>query len=120
MIRYCPEPSVTTERVPSMSAGLEASTVTPGRTPPDPSLTTPVKAPCANAAAGNINANARLRSRILLANGIVALHSTLKLVREPHSRMRIPSRQPPCFGETYQSVLGGRVGFELVKSAGDR
>ena len=34
-MRYCPVPSVTTERTFSMSAGLAASTVTPGRTAPD-------------------------------------------------------------------------------------
>ena len=38
---YRPSPSVTTLRTFSMSAGLEASTVTPGSTPPDASLTTP-------------------------------------------------------------------------------
>src|SRR5262245_49731028 len=36
-----PSPSVTTVRTRSMRAGLEASTVTPGRTAPDASLTTP-------------------------------------------------------------------------------
>src|SRR5688500_12298534 len=35
-----------------MSAGLEASTVTPGSTAPDASLTVPTMDPCANAAAG--------------------------------------------------------------------
>src|SRR5688572_2240118 len=35
-----------------MSTGLLASTVTPGSTAPDASLTTPVMAACANAAAG--------------------------------------------------------------------
>src|SRR6185295_6331533 len=33
-------------------SGLDASTVTPGRTAPDESLTTPVMEACANAAAG--------------------------------------------------------------------
>src|SRR6476469_4949809 len=40
-MRYCPVPSVITVRVFSMSAGLVASTVTPGRTAADASLTTP-------------------------------------------------------------------------------
>src|SRR5678815_5308838 len=35
-IRYCPCPSVVAERTRSISAGLEASTVTPGSTPPEP------------------------------------------------------------------------------------
>jgi hypothetical protein len=37
MMRYCPVPSVTAERVFSISAGLDASTVTPGSTAPDAS-----------------------------------------------------------------------------------
>src|SRR5882672_11117834 len=38
---YRPSPSVTAVRTFSMSAGLAASTVTPGRTPPEASRTTP-------------------------------------------------------------------------------
>src|SRR5262245_11275238 len=41
MIWYWPEPSVTVDRVFSMSTGLDASTVTPGHTAPDVSFTTP-------------------------------------------------------------------------------
>jgi len=41
MILYWPDPSLTTERTFSINAGLAASTVTPGSTPPDASLTTP-------------------------------------------------------------------------------
>ena len=40
-MRYWPPPSVTTVRTFSMSAGLAASTVTPGSTAPDASRTTP-------------------------------------------------------------------------------
>src|SRR6516164_1261341 len=40
-ILYWPCPSVTAVRTFSISAGLEASTVTPGKTAPDGSLTTP-------------------------------------------------------------------------------
>src|SRR3954452_5247018 len=43
----CPLPSVTTERVFSISAGLEASTVTPGSTASEASLTTPAMVPSA-------------------------------------------------------------------------
>ncbi len=42
VMRYWPEPSVTAVRTFSMMAGLLASTVTPGRTAPDVSFTTPV------------------------------------------------------------------------------
>jgi hypothetical protein len=40
-MRYWPVPPLTTDRTFSMSAGLEASTVTPGSTAPDPSFTCP-------------------------------------------------------------------------------
>src|SRR6185436_18686896 len=49
---YWPLPSVTTDRAFSINAGLAASTVTPGRTAPDVSLTTPAMDACAYAAAG--------------------------------------------------------------------
>jgi hypothetical protein len=52
-IEYWPEPLVTVERVFSMSAGLDTSTVTPGSTPPEASLTVPVIAlVCADAITG--------------------------------------------------------------------
>src|SRR6476469_9097664 len=49
MILYWPSASLTTDRTFSMSAGLEASTVTPGMTAPEESRTTPAipPAPCA-------------------------------------------------------------------------
>ncbi len=50
-IRYCPVPSVTAERIFSVSAGLVASTLTPGNTAPDVSRTTPAMVACPNAAA---------------------------------------------------------------------
>jgi len=51
-MRYRPELSVSAERTFSMSTGLDASTVTPGSTAPDVSLTVPVIVAWANAAAG--------------------------------------------------------------------
>src|ERR1700704_3411275 len=51
-MRYCPVASVTTERTFSIRAGLAASTLTPGRTAPELSLTTPVIAACAEAVDG--------------------------------------------------------------------
>src|SRR4029450_6524079 len=47
VMRYWPVLSVTAVRVFSISVGLEASTVTPGRTAPDASLTTPASVACA-------------------------------------------------------------------------
>src|SRR5262245_3583880 len=54
-MRYWPVPSVTTDRTFSISTGLVAATVTPGNTPPDASLTTPVIAACARAVDGKSN-----------------------------------------------------------------
>ena len=54
-MRYCPAASVTTVRVFSISAGLEASTLTPGKTAPEPSLTAPVIEACALASREVIN-----------------------------------------------------------------
>jgi len=48
---YWPAPSVIALRAPSMSAGLATSTVTPGSTPPDESLTRPAMVLCAKEAA---------------------------------------------------------------------
>ncbi len=50
--RYWPASFVVVDLVFSMSAGLVASTVTPGSTAPVASFTTPAMALCANAAAG--------------------------------------------------------------------
>src|SRR5687767_13125960 len=52
-MRYWPVSSVTTDLTFSMSAGLAASTVTPGRTAPDASLTTPAIDACAYAIVGS-------------------------------------------------------------------
>src|SRR6185295_14784279 len=54
-MRYCPLSSLTTVRTRSMSASLDASTVTPGSTAPDESFTTPAIADCARAAVGSSN-----------------------------------------------------------------
>jgi hypothetical protein len=55
MMRYEPRPSVTADRVRSIKAGPAASTVTPGSTAPEESVTTPVmdgRIDCADAHAG--------------------------------------------------------------------
>ena len=51
-MRYRPALSVIEERDFSMRTSLAASTVTPGRTAPDGSLTVPVIEPCANTVEG--------------------------------------------------------------------
>src|SRR5215510_7649380 len=57
-MRYVPVPSVTALRVFSISAGLAASTVTPGRMAPEASFTTPVMEAWANATAGTSTSSA--------------------------------------------------------------
>src|SRR5262249_31415054 len=52
-ILYAPLASVFTDRTFSISAGLAASTVTPGSTAPVASLTTPANALCARAVVGS-------------------------------------------------------------------
>src|SRR5688572_17605897 len=56
-MRYWPESLVTVVRCFSMRAGLDASTVTPGNTPPEASLTTPAISAWACAKVGTISAN---------------------------------------------------------------
>jgi hypothetical protein len=46
-MRYWPVPSVALIRTFSISTGLAASTVTPGRTAPEVSLTVPARMDCA-------------------------------------------------------------------------
>jgi hypothetical protein len=53
MMVYWPSLSVTAVRAPSMSTGLEASTVTPGSTPPVASVTRPAIWLCADAPVGS-------------------------------------------------------------------
>src|SRR5512138_1046426 len=55
-MRYWPVASVTTDRTLSIKAGLAASTRTPGRTPPELSLTTPVIAAWAKTVDGKSSA----------------------------------------------------------------
>src|SRR5688572_33440686 len=58
MMRYCPLASVTTVRTFSISAGLEASTVAPGSTACDVSLTMPAIDAWAKTAVGHNRASA--------------------------------------------------------------
>src|SRR5688572_18499053 len=65
-MRYCPAASVVTRRTFSISAGLLASTVTPGKTAPVASRTTPAIAPacCADTRAGNNSATTAARTNL--------------------------------------------------------
>jgi hypothetical protein len=57
-ILYTPLASVLAVRTPSISAGLLASTITPGNTPAVASFTTPANALCAPAVAGSTSEHA--------------------------------------------------------------
>src|ERR1043166_3024719 len=61
-MRYWPVASVATDRTFSIRTGLAASTVTPGSTPPETSLTTPAIAACAKTTAGRRSSNDRSRT----------------------------------------------------------
>ena len=66
--RYCPDWSLTAERVFSISAGLATSMVTPGRTPAEASRATPAMTPCACARTGitaNTIGSSALRSTLM-------------------------------------------------------
>src|SRR5436190_9864244 len=60
-MRYSPDASETAERTFSMSAGLAASTVTPGSTPPDASRTVPVRDAWAKTLAGSRTTTASIK-----------------------------------------------------------
>src|SRR5580704_16745913 len=74
---YWPAPSVTTERVPSISAGLAASIVTPGSTAPLASLTTPAKALWAELVPGNSTRHAALTKSETVAYALLPNITTL-------------------------------------------
>ena len=72
-MRYWPLPSVTAERTFSISAGLAASTVTPGSTAPEVSFTTPVIDAWANESEGTQTSasaanDARRKARMDISN----------------------------------------------------
>src|SRR5690242_4239768 len=88
-MRYWPVASVTALRVFSISAGLDASTVTPGSTPPDVSRTVPARL-CADAMLGTtariaITTNDRTSTGRMsenLQNGLVDKGSVISGCRE--------------------------------------
>src|SRR5262249_51609215 len=76
MILYWPSPSVTTVRTFSMRAGLAASTVTPGKTAPVASRTTPAMAPvvadCADVPAGASSKPAKMRNTAMVRSTLMS------------------------------------------------
>src|SRR6266849_3471771 len=80
MMRYCPVPSVTADRVFSMSAGLAASTVTPGSTAPDASRTVPVTDACANRGTGSSRRTTNARHVDAVRIGRVSFYVSLSVL----------------------------------------
>src|SRR5688500_3443260 len=83
-----PAPSVTTVRVAPWIAGLVASTVTPGSTPPDASRTVPVNVPCANARDGSSHRAAASTQHFTLPRILV---SPLIWIRCPGTHLAPPA-----------------------------
>src|SRR5258708_4380562 len=91
MILYCPDASVVADRTLSISAGLLASTVTPGNTAPDASFTVPAMVlVCADATIGQS-----------------VSHATPTMIRE--ANVRIPILPP-------QRLMTGSSGAQVVRS----
>src|SRR5262245_1871869 len=137
-IRYCPASSVVTVLTFSMSAVLLASTVTPGRTPPVESRTTPAIAPdcCAAAPAGTNNHTANTRLRVIrpvmepssIASGVLA--DSHPVLPRRHEDTKNPSqsscvrgpkcRQPRFCEETRRIIVGASGGVSTLTSPGVR
>src|SRR5262245_47667677 len=94
-IRYWPVPSVTTVRDFSMSAGLDASTLTPGRIAPDVSRTMPATAGWENEG--------------------VAKRSSAAMTRDPVATARMDGLLSDCGSVVVRQSL--RQGTEAIKHA---
>src|SRR6476660_9629100 len=71
-MRYRPLPSVTAVRTFSMSAGLAASTVTPGSTAPVVSLTSPARMACAATTRGTAATSPNNRKHLAIARMVTS------------------------------------------------
>src|SRR5580765_2843748 len=100
MLLYSPLSSVIVVRLFSIKAALDTSTLTPGSTPPDASLTLPAIAPalvpCARDTAGRRNSAAHMRmvqktSRLIEWPPWQTVDTTqFARAREPHGSTREP------------------------------
>src|SRR5688572_203553 len=112
-MRYWPFASVTTERTFSMRTGLAASTITPGSTAPEESLTTPAMDDCADALAGK---NSR-KTATETPDSFASCHAVILFTDCPPPRaMRVGglwrSRPPGSILGTHDSSAGKPVGGE--------
>src|SRR5205814_6897070 len=85
MILYVPRSSVIADLDFSMSAGLLASTVTPGKTAPVSSLTVPVNALCARASGASASKHTN-EANTPMANGIL-MDFLIPLPPQKHSEV---------------------------------
>src|SRR3989442_6533276 len=95
---YRPSPSVTTLRVLSIRAGLAASTVTPGRTAPDVSFTTPAMVLCAAPMAGKSISTATPMPRRANVTGLMRLSLSGRKNALPDQKPAEPSDEAPTSG----------------------
>src|SRR5438093_646482 len=91
-MEYWPDPLVTTERVFSMSAGLDAWTVTLGMTAPEESLTVPTIEAWAWAVAGMTTS--ATRTRIAFTNLSIVTSKVLAAPRSDVQRLRTSAYSP--------------------------
>src|SRR5688572_8576331 len=85
-MRYWPLASVTEERTRSISASLAASTVTPGRTAPEVSLTIPAMDDWASAAAGSRRIPARTIANLRMTPPLMPNAGTPAQSTQPAAR----------------------------------
>ena len=114
-MRYCPVPSLTADRTFSMSAGLVASTVTPGSTAPDESFTVPAMTACAEVTVGMRTTHAK-SVRILTIGRI--FHLTFRCFLDSVRGLR-RELTSPCLPGAGSSRAGGRLGRARLREKRD-
>src|SRR5439155_16944570 len=116
MMAYRPSPSVTTDRLLSISTSLAASTVTPGSTAPEVSFTRPAIVLCADAPPGR-NASRATTPRIRTATfALIGPHSVRHT--EPPADERLCCRPYARPGLVSISIGGPASAGRLKASAG--
>src|SRR6185503_5705874 len=99
-MRYRPLPSVTAVRTFSVSAGLAASTVTPGNTAPVVSLTSPARMACAAATRGTAATSPNNRKHLTIVRIVTSGVGGLFVV--PSQRRDISAAVTPLSRVTEQ------------------
>src|SRR4029453_6860675 len=105
-MRYWPLPSVTTERTFSIKTGLEASTVTPGNTAPEGSLTTPVIDACACASVGPRASNPTTNNITPVNLNIFSILHNPRSIRSRFDVRPAPEREPGFYAHATAARVG--------------